>query len=469
MNTPKKMKIAVVGAGTGGYAAAFRAADFGHNVFLFDQNPNPGGVCLYRGCIPSKALLHAAKVMDETRAAADIGLKYGDPEIDLNQLRQWKKSVVDKLTSGLGILAKQRKVTFIQGTVSFVNSGTLSVQKSEKTEKLSFDRIILATGSRNIPLPGAPDDLWDSKIALDLPEIPRALLVIGGGYIGLELGSVYATLGSHVTVVEMLPQIMTGADRDLVSVFMRKASGLFEAILTNTRVETIEPAGQKFRVLLKNEQNKSSLAFDRILVSIGRKPNTGNLGLENTRVQLEEGGFVRTAPDRSTDDPLIYAVGDITGGPLLAHKATHEGRIAAEAIAGEKVAFEPVVIPGVVYTNPEIAFCGLTETEAKSTGRDIQIAKFPWAASGRAMTMGIGDGLTKLIIESGSERVLGVGVAGPGAGELISEGALAIEMAALASDIGLTIHPHPTLSETIMEAADVFYGTSTNIYRPKRH
>jgi dihydrolipoamide dehydrogenase len=469
MNTPNKMKIAVLGAGTGGYAAAFRAADFGHDVFLYDQNPNPGGVCLYRGCIPSKALLHAARVIDEARTAAEIGLKYGDPEIDINQLRQWKKSVVDKLTGGLGILAKQRKVTYIQGTVSFVNSSTLSVQGPEKAEKMSFDRIILATGSRNVPLPGAPDDLWDSTAALELPEIPHTLLVVGGGTIGLELGSVYATLGSRVTVVEMLPQIMTGADRDLVAVFMRKASGLFETILTDTQVEKIERARKKYKVLLKNEQRESSLEFDRILVSIGRRPNTGNLGLDNTLVKLDERGFVRVSPDRSTDDPSIYAVGDITGGPMLAHKATHEGRIAAEAISGEKVAFEPAVIPGVVYTNPEIAFCGLTETEAKSAGRDIQIAKFPWAASGRAMTMGIGDGLTKLIIEPGSERVLGVGVAGPGAGELISEGALAIEMAALASDLGLTIHPHPTLSETLMEAADVFYGTSTNIYRPKRH
>ena len=467
MNLPKK-KIAVVGAGTGGYAAAFRAADFGHDVFLFDQNANPGGVCLYRGCIPSKALLHAARVIEETRSAAGIGLKYEDPEIDLNQLRKWKTSVVDKLTGGLGILAKQRKVTFIQSTVTFVNSNTLSVVRDGKEERLSFDQVVLATGSRNISFPGAPEDLWDSTTALELPEVPDTLLVIGGGYIGLELGSVYASLGSRVTVVEMLPQIMTGADRDLVSVFLKKASALFENIITDTRVEKIQPVQKKYKVMLKSGQNESSAEFDRILVSIGRKPNTENLGLENTRVKLDDQGFVRTAPDRSTDDPSIFAVGDITGGPLLAHKATHEGRVAAEVIAGEKAVFEPAVIPAVVYTNPEIAFCGLTETEAKSTGRDVRIAKFPWAASGRAMTMGIGEGLTKLIIDSASERVLGVGLAGQGAGELISEGALAIEMAALASDISLTIHPHPTLSETIMEAAEVFYGTSTNIYRPKR-
>ncbi|MFC1569778.1 dihydrolipoyl dehydrogenase, partial [bacterium] len=428
------------------------------------------GVCLYCGCIPSKALLHATKVIDDVKEVSAIGLSFGKSEIDLDQLRDWKKSVVEKLTGGLGMLAKQRKINYIQGAAVFKDSHSVCVQKIDKSEEsISFDRAILASGSRNIMLPGAPNDLWDSTSALDLSEIPNSLLIVGGGYIGLELGSVYATFGSKVTVVEMLPQIMTGADRDLVSVFMRKANGLFDAIYTQTKVEDIKSFEGKYKVQLSGDRvDLEELQFDRVLVSIGRKPNTENLGLENTSIQLDDHGFVRVKPDRQTDDPSIYAIGDITGGPLLAHKATHEGRVAAEVISGEKVTFNPKVIPGVVYTNPEIAFCGLTETEAKAEERAVKVAKFPWAASGRALTMGLNSGLTKLLIDPVSEVVMGVGIAGPGAGDMISEGALAVEMSAKASDISLTIHPHPTLSETIMEAADVFYGTSTHIYRPKR-
>ncbi len=460
-------RVAVIGGGPGGYAAAFRAADLGMQVTLIDSNPNPGGVCLYRGCIPSKALLHAARLIDEAAEAPTIGLTFAKPEIDLDKLRSWKSDVVNKLTGGLGVLAKQRKVTFLQGTARLVKSTAVKVQKSGGgTESIETDAVILATGSRNIALPGAPDGLWDSTAALELPEIPGSLLVVGGGYIGLELGSVYAALGSRVTVVEMLPQIMTGADRDLVSVFMRKASGLFQDIQTGTRVEKIAAGKKGFDVTLSAGDESRTMTFDRVLVSIGRRPNTENLGLENTDVRLDDKGFVRVQPGRQTDDPAVYAIGDMTGGPLLAHKATHEGRVAAEVIAGEKAAFEPAVIPGVVYTNPEIAFCGLTETEAKASGREIRVAKFPWAASGRALTMGLSAGLTKLVIDPSTERVLGAGIAGPGAGDMISEAALAVEMAALASDVGLTIHPHPTLSETIMEAADVFYGTSTHVYRP---
>lgn len=470
MASLENRKIVVIGGGPGGYAAAFRAADFGMQVTLIDQNPNPGGVCLYRGCIPSKALLHAAKLIEDAEDAKTIGLEFGKPKLDLYHLRSWKTSVVEKLTGGLGILAKQRKVTFVQGTAVFENSNSVKVKKQDGTEAVFiFDQAILATGSRNVQLSGVPDGLWDSTAALDLPEIPKTLLIVGGGFIGLELGSAYAVLGSKVSVVEMLPQIMTGADRDLVSVFLKKASTLFEAIHAQTKVESIQSAGKQFNVTLSSEKTgPMEMIFDRILVSVGRKPNTENLGLEKTKIRLDERGFVRVKPNRCTDDPNIYAIGDITGGPLLAHKATHEGRVAAEAIGGEKVVFEPAAIPGVVYTNPEIAWCGLTETEAKATGRNVQVSKFPWAASGRALTMGISDGLTKLIADPESERVLGVGMAGPGAGDMISEGALAIEMAAQVSDIGITIHPHPTLSETIMEAADVFYGTSTHIYRPRR-
>lgn len=470
MTDSTTLHVAVIGGGPGGYAAAFRAADLGMQVTLIDQNINPGGVCLYRGCIPSKALLHAARVIADANEASAIGIQFGEPDIDLDRLNTWKSSVVDRLTGGLGMLARQRKVDFIQGTATLRDSHSVVVRKPDQTEEtVTFQRAILATGSRNHLLPGAPECIWNSTRALELAEIPETLLVVGGGYIGLELGSVYATLGSRVTVVEMLPQLMSGTDRDLVSVFLKKANGLFHEIHTRTRVDHIQKSEGKYTVRLSNEKSEAiTMDFDRILVSIGRIPNTDKIGLENTAVSLDERGFVRVGPDRQTDDPSIYAIGDITGGPLLAHKATHEGRVAAGAIGGEKAVFEPSVIPGVVYTHPEIAFCGLTESEARASGKQVQTVKFPWAASGRALTMGVQDGLTKLIIDPRSERVLGVGMAGPGAGDMISEGALAIEMGALASDIGSTIHPHPTLSETVMEAADIFYGTCTHVYRPKR-
>ncbi|MBN2103187.1 dihydrolipoyl dehydrogenase [bacterium] len=470
MSDLESRKVIVIGAGPGGYAAAFRAADFGMHVTLIDQSPNPGGVCLYRGCIPSKALLHAAKIIEDTKQAASIGLSFGKPKINLNQLRTWKTSVVERLTGGLGVLAKQRKVMFVQGTAVFESSNSVKVTKPDRSKEIfKFDHAILAVGSRSIRLTGAPDDLWDSTKALALEEVPETLLIVGGGYIGLELGSVYANLGSRVTVVEMLPQVMTGADRDLVSVFLKKAEGMFEAIYTQTKVDNIQFCERKYKVRFSSQrQNLNDKVFNQVLVSIGRKPNTDSVGLEKTKVRLNDNGFVRVNPNRQTDDPSIFAIGDITGGPLLAHKAAHEGKTAAESIAGKKAAFEPTVIPGIVYTNPEIAWCGLTETEAKAAGDKFKVAKFPWAASGRALTMGVTNGITKLVIDPDTERILGVGLAGTGAGELISEGALAVEMAALASDISFTIHPHPTLSETIMEAADVFYGTSTHIFRPRR-
>lgn len=470
MSVLENHKVVVIGAGPGGYAAAFRASDLGMQVTLIDPNPNPGGVCLYRGCIPSKALLHAAKIVEDAKESANIGLVFGQPNIDLDQLRNWKSSIVDKLTGGLGMLARQRKVTFIRGAAVFQDSHSVTIKKADGCEEiLAFDHAILATGSRNVQLPGVPDGVWDSAKALELPAIPGTLLIVGGGYIGLELGSVYAALGSRITVVEALPQVMTGLDRDLVSVFLKKADGLFDNIHTQTKVEYIDSAEDKYRVRLSgNQSGDKDMIFDNVLVSIGRVPNTENLDLEKTDVQLDEKGFIRVYPNRQTHDPSIYAIGDITGGPLLAHKATHEGRTAAEAIAGEKAVFEPAAIPGVVYTNPEIAWCGLTATEAKTEEKAVKVVKFPWAASGRALTMGAANGITKLIIDPASERVLGVGLAGPGAAELISEGALAIEMGALASDISRTVHPHPTLSETIMEAADVFYRTSTSVYRPRR-
>jgi dihydrolipoamide dehydrogenase len=466
-------KIAVVGGGPGGYAAAFLAADLGMTVTLIDVEINPGGVCLYRGCIPSKAMLHVAKLIEEAKHATNWGVTFQPPQIDLDRLRSFKEGVVKKLTGGLGQLSKQRKVNYMQGKASLVDSCTIRVEKTAGGEEtLHFDRIILATGSRPAVIPafniGSPR-VMDSTGALNLEEIPKRLLVVGGGYIGLELGSVYAAVGSKVSVVEMTPGLLPGADRDLVAPLQKRLSGMFEAIMLNTTVTGIEDTGSGIKVKFKTTEGKEEEQnYDRVLVSVGRKPNSQIPGLEKTRVKVNEKGFIKVNSQLMTDDPFIYAIGDVVGEPMLAHKASHEGRTAVEAIAGEKVAFEPQAIPAVVFTDPEIAWAGLTETQAQNEGREVTVAKFPWAASGRAMTIDRTEGLTKLIIDPHSERVLGVGICGAGAGEMIAEGVVAIEMGALASDIKLSIHPHPTLSETIMEAAEVFYGQSTHIYRPKR-
>ena len=467
------LNIAVVGAGPGGYAAAFLAADLGMSVTLIDPEINPGGVCLYRGCIPSKALLHVAKLIEESHQAKDWGIEFAAPKIDLARLRSWKEGVVKKLTGGLGILSKQRKVKYLQGRAAFENSTTLRVKKSDgSAESLEFDRIVLATGSRPAIIPALKLDsprLMDSTGALNLEDIPVSLLVVGGGYIGLELGSVYAALGTRVTVVEMLPGLLPGADRDLVAPLHKRLEKMFEAILLNTTVAAVKDEGTGIRATLTGKDgNAQEKAFDRVLVSVGRKPNSEIPGLEKTRVQIGPRGFIQVNKQLQTDDPDIYAIGDVVGEPMLAHKAMHEGRTAVEAIAGHKVAFEPNAIPAVVFTDPEVAWCGLTETQAQNENREVKVAKFPWAASGRAITLDRPEGLTKLLIDPQTERVLGVGIVGVGAGEMIAEGVLAVEMAALAKDVALTIHPHPTLSETIMESAEVFFGTSTDIYRPKR-
>lgn len=467
------LNIAVIGAGPGGYAAAFLAADLGMSVTIIDPELNPGGVCLYRGCIPSKALLHVAKLVEEAHQAKDWGIEFGAPKIDLNRLRSFKENVVKKLTGGLGVLSKQRKVRYVQGRAAFENSTTLTVSKVDGTqESLTFDRIIIATGSRPAVVPTLKLDtprMMDSTGGLNLEDIPGSLLVVGGGYIGLELGSVYAALGTRVTVVEMLPGILPGADRDLVLPLHKRLEKMFEGILLNTTVASVKDEGNSIRATLKTQDgNIQEKAFDRVLVSVGRKPNSEIPGLEKTQVKVGPKGFIQVNKQLQTDDPSIYAIGDVVGEPMLAHKASHEGRVAVEAIAGHKVAFEPNAIPAVVFTDPEVAWCGLTETQAEKENREIKVAKFPWAASGRAITLDRPEGMTKLIIEPQTERVLGVGIVGVGAGELIAEGVLAIEMAALAKDVALTIHPHPTLSETVMESAEVFYGTSTHIYRPKR-
>jgi len=473
MSENSNSNIAVIGAGPGGYAAAFLAADLGMNVTLIDPEVNPGGVCLYRGCIPSKALLHIAKLIEESHQAKDWGIEFAAPKIDLNRLRSFKENVVKKLTGGLGVLSKQRKVRYVQGRASFQNSTTLSVTKADGSqESLSFDRIVIATGSRPAIIPALKLEttrMMDSTGALDLPDTPGTLLVVGGGYIGLELGSVYAALGTRVSVVEMLPGLLPGADRDLVLPLHKRLEKMFESILLNTTVAAVKEEGNAIRATLKAQDGTTQeKVFDRVLVSVGRKPNSEIPGLENTQVKVGPKGFIQVNKQLQTDDPSVYAIGDVVGEPMLAHKASHEGRVAVEAIAGHKVAFEPNAIPAVVFTDPEVAWCGLTETQAQNENREIKVAKFPWAASGRAITLDRPEGMTKLIVDPHTERVLGVGIVGAGAGELIAEGVLAIEMAALAKDVALSIHPHPTLSETVMEAAEVFYGTSTHIYRPKR-
>jgi len=468
-----KINLVVIGAGPGGYAAAFFAADLGMNVTLVDAEKNPGGVCLYRGCIPSKALLHIAKLLNEVKEAKEWGIEFGEPKIDLDKLRDFKNKVVGKLTGGLGVLSKQRKINFIQGRASFVNSASIMVEKADGTkEEIKFDKAIIATGSVIATIPSLVVNsprLLNSTSALDLPAIPKSLLVVGGGYIGLELGSVYAALGTKVSVVEVLDGLLPGADRDMVMFLQKKLQGSFERIMLQSKVIEIKEVEDGLAVKIESKNGSTEeIIYDYVLMSIGRKPETRGLGLENTKVMINERGWIVADETLKTSDPNIYAIGDIVGEPMLAHKASHEGRVAVESIAGHKVAFEPKAIPAVVFTDPEIAWAGMTENQAKQKGLKYEVAKFPWAASGRATTLDRSDGVTKLIVEPYTERILGVGICGPGAGELIAEGTLAIEMGANLTDLKLTIHPHPTLSETLMEAAEVFFGHCTHLYRPKK-
>lgn len=470
--TTQKTQLLVLGGGPGGYAAAFRAADLGIAVTLVDTEPNPGGVCLYKGCIPSKALLHIAKVISEAKETESFGVKFGSPQIDLETLRQWKSSVVSKLTTGLGQLAKQRKVTFIQGRGNFVKPQKVRVIASDGSEVIiEFEQCIIATGSYPIQLPNWPIEskrLWNSTSALELREIPKSLLVIGGGYIGLELGSVYAALGSEVTVVEMADNFIPGADTDLVNPLRKRLEGQFHKVLLKTKVLSLKDLGHGMEVELEGPEGTLKQVYDVVLGSIGRKPNTSGLGLKEVHVDLNTKGFIVVNNQRKTSSPNIFAIGDVAGDPMLAHKATHEGCVAAEVIAGHNVFFDPQAIPAVVFTDPEVAWCGLTETQAKKEGRSVSIVRFPWAANGRSLTLGRSEGVTKLIVDSQTERILGVGLCGPGAGDMISEGVLAIEFGAIAKDLALTIHPHPTLSETVMECAEVFYNKSVHLYRPAR-
>ncbi len=467
----EKKQLIVLGAGPGGYAAAFQASNLGLDVTLIDPKANPGGVCLFHGCIPTKALLHIAAVKDESAKAADWGLTFKGVEVDVDKVRKWKESVVKQLTGGLGQLAKSRKVDFLQGTARLTGQNTLEFTpaKGSKTE-LSFEKLIIATGASPTALPDVPfdEDVMNAEIALNLKEVPKRLLIVGAGYIGLEMSVIYNALGSEVTIAEFTPDILPGLDQDLRNEFKKERKDLLQYAMFNTMVTNVRKKGKKLEVAFETKGEKKKQSFDKILVAIGGKPNTKGIGLEDAGVELDEKGFVKVDLVRRTNVKNIYAIGDVAGQPMLAHKASHEGRIAAEHIAGNKTAYEPKAIPAVVFTDPEIAWTGLTENEAREQGKKVEVAKFPWAASGRAVTLGLKNGLTKLIIDPETDRVLGAGFVGKEAGSMVAEATLAIEMAAVARDLELTIHPHPTLSETIMEAAELYYGHATHIHKKKK-
>jgi dihydrolipoamide dehydrogenase len=461
--------LIVIGAGPGGYAAAFLAADKGMQVTLIDERERPGGTCLYVGCIPSKTLLHAAKLITDGREASSWGIHFGAPKIDLDMLRQKGFKVPETLGKNLAELSKRRKVEYVRSRAVFEDSQTLRLDDGSRRR---FKHCIVATGSSPVLPPALRLDsprVMDSTAALRLEEVPQTLLVVGGGYIGLELGCVYAALGSRVTVVELTGGLLPGVDRDLVRPLQGRLEPLFEKIHLDTKVVRFAEAKGGIRVTLEGpEVTEKEPVFGRVLVSVGRRPNSANLGLDKTKVQMDEKGFIRVDAQLRTADPNIFAIGDVAGEPMLAHKAHHEGKIAVEAIAGEPVVFDSRAVPAVVFTDPEIAWCGLTETEAQRQKREFKVLRFPWGASGRALTLGRTEGLTKLLVEPASERILGVGIVGAGAGELIAEGVLAVEMAATARDLSLIIHKHTTITETVGEAAESLYGPTTHIYKPRR-
>jgi dihydrolipoamide dehydrogenase len=461
--------LVVLGAGPGGYAAAFLAADRGLRVTLVDDRPKPGGVCLHCGCIPSKALLHAANIIGETREAASWGLKFAPPQIELDTLRAKKDKIVDTLASSLANLCKQRQVAWIQGRGTFEDAKTLALDGGGKVR---FKNAIIATGSSpaQIPALSLPTPLvMDSTAALKLESTPASLLVVGGGYIGLEMGTVYAALGSKVTVVELTGSLLPGVDSDLVRPLYQRLQTQFQKIHLNTKVTKLEEASTGLRATLEGpEITERQSMFERVLVAVGRRPNSSKLGLEKAGVNVDDRGFIKIDERRRTNVANIYAIGDVAGEPMLAHKASHEGKLAVEVICGEPAVWEPRCIPAVVFTDPEIAWAGLMENEAKKENREVKVARFHWAASGRAMTLGRTDGVSKLVVDPETDRILGVGLAGPGAGELIAEGVLAIEMGATARDVALTIHPHPTLTETISEAAESLHGLATHLYKVRK-
>ena len=460
-----KKRVIILGAGPGGYTAAFLAADRGMKVTLIDENSRPGGVCLHRGCIPSKSLLHLSRLIEETRNAEAFGLKFQSPEIDLNRIREWSRGVISKMADGLISLCKQRGVDFVHGRARFLDGNNLSINDKEP---IGFDHCILATGSQPISPPlfsKINNRLLTSTTALELEEIPQRLLVVGGGYIGLEMGTVYSSLGSHVTVVEMTGDLLPGVDRDLVRSLLPRLKSQFQNIYLKTQVTSCELKGNQITTRFDGPGDVKSADYDRVLMAVGRKPNSMDLGLESTRIETDDKGFIKVDERYQTAEPSIFAIGDVIGGTMLAHKASAEGKMVVQILAGEGPNQKASCVPAVVFTDPELAWCGLTETEAKNTNRKVQVAKFPWGASGRAQTLGRPDGLTKLILDPDTEEVLGMGISGVGAGELIGEGVLAIDNGLKAKDLAHSIHPHPTLSETIMETAEAFYGVATHIYK----
>ncbi|MBF0522711.1 MAG: dihydrolipoyl dehydrogenase [Candidatus Omnitrophica bacterium] len=454
--------LVVIGAGPGGYVAAFRAADLGFQVTLIDESGVLGGTCLHKGCIPSKTLLHAARIISEAHEGKDFGIEFPVLNIDLEKLRNKKDAVIQKISSGLKFLCDKRKITFIQARASFLDSQTIQIQKPDGTkESLKFDNAIIATGSKSIELPGFPasKNILDSTSALELKSIPKTLLIIGGGYIGLELGTVYAGLGSTVSVVEMKDQLLPGTDADLVKILERRLKSAFSSIRLNTKVTGVKEILGGFEVTFVDGKGKTETQnFEKILISIGRKVDFTTLELQNTKVQLRNNGFIQVNDCGQTTDPAIYAIGDVTGNPMLAHKASYEGHIVAEALAGKSPTKNTKIIPAVVYTDPEIAVCGLTENQAKAENRNVKVQTYNWLASGRAATIGRSDGLTKFIIDADTEKILGIGIVGINAGDLIMEGALAVELGLKASDLKHLIHPHPSLSETISEGILNFFG-----------
>lgn len=470
-------QVVVLGGGPGGYAAAFMAADLGLETTIVEADPRLGGTCLLRGCIPSKALLHVAKVISEAREMVEWGVEFPAPKFAVEKIRERKEKVIATLTGGLAQLAKRRKVKVINARGIFVDSQTLQLEGGDPATyggegRITFDHCILATGST----PAMPkmfqigsDRVMDSTGALALADIPESLLVVGGGYIGLEMGSVYSELGSKVSVVELLDGLLPGADRDLVKPLEKRLREHFASIMLSTKVLGVKDVGGKVEVEMEGPDGaKFTNTYDRVLISVGRRPKSAGFGLENTKVTINDKGFVGVDEEQRTSDPHILAIGDVAGEPMLAHKASHEGKVAAEVLAGEPAAFDKAAIPAVVFTDPEIAWAGLTADQAKREGREVEIAQYPWQASGRAIANGRTDGLTKLIVDPATDRILGCGIVGAGAGELIAEAVLAIEMGCTARDLGETIHPHPTLSETVGFSAEAYLGTATEIYRPKR-
>ncbi len=464
-------EVLVLGSGPGGYTAAFRAADLGKKTVLVERYPKLGGVCLNVGCIPSKALLHAAKVIAETKEMREHGVEFGAPSIDLEKLDSWKNNIVNRLTGGLAGLAKQRKVTVVQGRGTFTTPNRVAVESADKNITVSFDQAIIAAGSQAVQIPGFPNDdarLIDSTDALALTEIPKRLLVIGGGIIGLEMATVYYELGSSVTVVELMDSLMPGVDKDIVRPLHKRIAKQYENIFLGAKVTDIKPQKDGLMVSFEGTKAPASELFDRVLVAVGRSPNGNVIGAENAGVHVDERGFIAVDKQQRTNVPHIFAIGDIVGDPMLAHKATHEGKVAAEVAAGMKSAFDAQVIPSVAYTDPEVAWIGTTESEAKEKKLNYGKGVFPWAASGRALGLGRDEGMTKLLFDEDSGRLIGAGIVGPNAGDLIAEVALAIETGCDAQDIGLTIHPHPTLSESVAFAAEAFEGTITDLYMPRK-